>query len=462
MAVIVVYNPTDPQVSNKVTGFFPSAHAPDFDSEPFKVTNPDLAALWTAPQGPYLVPFKYWKFSGGNIVEMSQVEKNVIDQLEPEKLKLNEGVDADSGPTGPLDASIEVERGSAANASFKWDQGLGTWVIGTFGQEIEVADIDQVNAVVGLSSINDLSDVRDPQSPSDGQVLTWNNGNGEWEAADAVSVVNVAENGANRGNFNSLNFIGDVTAVDGGGGEADITIRDWTANQGATNINGFNIPVADTIVSTATEVRLAGDEPSPSANKYYGTNGSSVKGYHDLPSGGVTDHGALTGLGDDDHTQYHNDSRGDARYYTQAQVDAIIAAIPRPTFVIFAEENSNISVGTNNYEYSFGNGAVNTGFSDVPGIPLAFPCTLIALGISSRQNGTTTATASISVTRNGSVVATSGIGSGSGNNTKCQIVTQVTPDTVNFVAGDTVQFLTASVSGTHDDVRVFAWFERTS
>ena len=37
---------------------------------------------------------------------------------------------------------------------------------------------------------------------------------------------------------------------------------------------------------------------------------------------GVTDHGALTGLADDDHTQYHNDTRGDARYYTQAQVDS--------------------------------------------------------------------------------------------------------------------------------------------
>jgi len=30
--------------------------------------------------------------------------------------------------------------------------------------------------------------------------------------------------------------------------------------------------------------------------------------------GGVTDHGALTGLGDDDHTQYYNQARGDARY----------------------------------------------------------------------------------------------------------------------------------------------------
>ncbi len=33
-----------------------------------------------------------------------------------------------------------------------------------------------------------------------------------------------------------------------------------------------------------------------------------------LPASGVTDHGALTGLADDDHAQYHTDARGDARY----------------------------------------------------------------------------------------------------------------------------------------------------
>jgi hypothetical protein len=35
--------------------------------------------------------------------------------------------------------------------------------------------------------------------------------------------------------------------------------------------------------------------------------------------GGVTDHGALTGLGDDDHSQYHNDTRGDARYFQKIE-----------------------------------------------------------------------------------------------------------------------------------------------
>lgn len=42
--------------------------------------------------------------------------------------------------------------------------------------------------------------------------------------------------------------------------------------------------------------------------------------------GGVTDHGALTGLADDDHTQYLNNTRGDIRYYTKAQVDTSLSS----------------------------------------------------------------------------------------------------------------------------------------
>lgn len=41
--------------------------------------------------------------------------------------------------------------------------------------------------------------------------------------------------------------------------------------------------------------------------------------------GGVTDHGLLTGLGDDDHTQYLNQARGDARYYTETEVDTLLS-----------------------------------------------------------------------------------------------------------------------------------------
>lgn len=42
---------------------------------------------------------------------------------------------------------------------------------------------------------------------------------------------------------------------------------------------------------------------------------------------GVSNHGEMGGLQDDDHLQYHNDLRGDTRYYTQSQVDNLITTV---------------------------------------------------------------------------------------------------------------------------------------
>lgn len=53
--------------------------------------------------------------------------------------------------------------------------------------------------------------------------------------------------------------------------------------------------------------------------------GDGVTAFDLLPSPSASDHGVLAGLSDDDHVQYHTDARGDARYYTQAQVDSSLA-----------------------------------------------------------------------------------------------------------------------------------------
>lgn len=37
-------------------------------------------------------------------------------------------------------------------------------------------------------------------------------------------------------------------------------------------------------------------------------------------SGTIKDHGSMDGLGDDDHTDYHTDARGDARYFTETEM----------------------------------------------------------------------------------------------------------------------------------------------
>lgn len=54
--------------------------------------------------------------------------------------------------------------------------------------------------------------------------------------------------------------------------------------------------------------------------------GDGVTSYNLLPyqfesAPPIADHGALTGLGDDDHPQYLNEARGDARYFTQTQIN---------------------------------------------------------------------------------------------------------------------------------------------
>ncbi len=84
---------------------------------------------------------------------------------------------------------------------------------------------------------------------------------------------------------------------------------DITAHEGAASAHDADNIDYDNTASglTATDVQAAIDELEEEIDN--------------IPAG-VTDHGALTGLGDDDHTQYHNDSRGDARYQPSAAAAA--------------------------------------------------------------------------------------------------------------------------------------------
>lgn len=66
-----------------------------------------------------------------------------------------------------------------------------------------------------------------------------------------------------------------------------------------------------------------------------------------VPAGsGVTDHGALTGLADDDHTQYHNDTRGDVRYNTKAEITTLLSAKATDTAVFHKATAAEISALT--------------------------------------------------------------------------------------------------------------------
>ncbi|WP_254513867.1 hypothetical protein [Anatilimnocola floriformis] len=61
-----------------------------------------------------------------------------------------------------------------------------------------------------------------------------------------------------------------------------------------------DVKVQKSITSDSSGIKLVGDESSPAADQYYGTDSGSSLGFHDLPSGGgvaINDIGDATGAG---------------------------------------------------------------------------------------------------------------------------------------------------------------------
>jgi len=115
--------------------------------------------------------------------------------------------------------------------------------------------------------------------------------------------VGIADNGvtlAKLVDIATATFLGRVTAATG---DPEVL----TATQATSLINAFTSALKGAVPAsgggTTNFLRADGTWASP-------------------PGSGVTAHGSLTGLSDDDHLQYLNNTRGDARYYTQGQMNA--------------------------------------------------------------------------------------------------------------------------------------------
>lgn len=74
-------------------------------------------------------------------------------------------------------------------------------------------------------------------------------------------------------------------------------VKGDTGTAGANGTNGVGVPVGGTTGQVLSKI-----------------DGTDYNTQWVTSSSGTSDHGLLTGLADDDHTQYHTDARGDARY----------------------------------------------------------------------------------------------------------------------------------------------------
>ena len=113
----------------------------------------------------------------------------------------------------------------------------------------------------------------------------------------------------------------------GGGGYTQEQIEDFVGAMVSGNTEtGIAVTYDDTNGKLDFDAQTAGDARYAPIAKGV-TNGDSHD--HVGGDGAQIDHGGLAGLGDDDHTQYHNDARGDARYQLlDSDLTAIAALSP--------------------------------------------------------------------------------------------------------------------------------------
>jgi hypothetical protein len=104
--------------------------------------------------------------------------------------------------------------------------------------------------------------------------------------------------------------------------DADASAQRTTLGLGSLAVLNSPLPIANGGSGQTTQqaaidalTNVAGATDEHVLTKDTGTGNAIFK----VSPSGVTDHGALTGLEDDDHSQYHNDTRGDARYYQQSE-----------------------------------------------------------------------------------------------------------------------------------------------
>jgi hypothetical protein len=172
------------------------------------------------------------------------------------------------GLTGSLDPLTVENRLTVAQADIITAQGTA---------DTHIANLVNPHAVtkaqVGLGSCDDTADADKPVSALQAAAIAT-------AKADAIA-------GA------------PVQTVSGRVGDVVLTAADVSGLGSAAVLNSG--------VAAGNVVVLDGSAKLPAVDGSALTN---------LPGGGggATDHGALTGLSDDDHIQYHTDARGDARY----------------------------------------------------------------------------------------------------------------------------------------------------
>jgi|GEM_PF-2206967 len=119
-----------------------------------------------------------------------------------------------------------------------------------------------------------------------------------------------------------------IIAIQGIAEYGNVTAARLAASTEITSLSG--LPFAEFVALGSVVFETANTYTNTPKARTRSINGGSYVDFRGTqlytPAGVATSHGLLSGLSNDDHIQYHTDARGDIRYYTKAQVDALVSA----------------------------------------------------------------------------------------------------------------------------------------
>ena len=149
---------------------------------------------------------------------------------------------ADAGGIALTDLSVGAEASASGNGGIAYNSGNGTFTY----TPPTAAGIGALADLTG-SNLNTLADVNNA-SPTDGQVLTWDNSNSYWKPATPSgggSAITIQDEGSALSTAaTTINFVGAGVTASGTGATKTITINGGGGGSGGTEYEEFKINYA--------------------------------------------------------------------------------------------------------------------------------------------------------------------------------------------------------------------------
>lgn len=239
------------------------------------------------PDGSYTLPNP--EVAPGDSVSSAWANSTLADVAQT----LEESLDRDGN--GGMRAPLPFGDGSVSAPGITWSNevssgfyraGVGDMRVSMLGSDVfrwinGVAQMWDTTIPGWANVLTNNSPGTVPDGDADGQVPVWQNGTSEW-STELLAAASVTYDPTGNFVITGTDVQAALDSADGG-------------------IAGFNSHIIDTSIHW--------DDAPVDGNTYNRRDGAWV-----LSIAGVSDHGALNGLGDDDHPQYLTNLRGDARY----------------------------------------------------------------------------------------------------------------------------------------------------